>query len=320
MKQRKTTYKNVFLTLLAGTGTLVFNPSAAQAWEYWDNFTNRVNVIYNDAEKGARQFYDTTIDIAPSVFTEVTTPFLELTTPKIIRDAATDGIRSTGIEINKLGNSLDLNLVPNIGREHKIYIHNSTSKDYYILPSKNKDWIYGDMAIDLALWTASGGISSMSNIGQVANATKSFKDFVTAIQLINTARNLVQMPVTAGIGVHREEKIRGLREKVKEDEQKVRDFLGDKGVLIKPGETVNIYERWSPLRFLTGSDVASFWGASNRSLFIIDRDLMYTAHFNTNDDHSWIIQDDAVVRAEYGTWKQPQPNLGRYDFVSVATE
>lgn len=169
-----------------------------------------------------------------------------------------------------------------------IHIANSTSSTVRVIVAPNMDWMIADLVVGGALIVVDGVgvISTVSDIMKIWNAISFQLDAISQAF-------------------------------------KVKKLFDEKGLKIEPGQVLKVSEHdlANPLQYLSPSAWAALSGGSDMTLTIyVDSDdpkQMKLAQFNSNSDWSWIIQDNKVVRAKYGTLWQADEGEGSYDLKSV---
>ncbi|MGB5960790.1 MAG: hypothetical protein WBG73_09055 [Coleofasciculaceae cyanobacterium] len=211
----------------------------------------------------------------------------------------------------------------NVGVNHQIHVANDTSEEIYVLPAPNPDWVWGDLGFDIAtsiipsLFT--GGAATAAGVAKATTAVRSLTTFQTILKQIQLIWQMTSgiRTVASQVGiaynvykVGREE----LRDQARKAQFELKSFLQENAVSIPAGDYKRIFDRWSPTRFITLSDISSMFNSSNITLFVTNKSLSKIAKFNTNSDSSWILNGNEVVRAKYGSLWQEDRGAGFYRF------
>lgn len=205
---------------------------------------------------------------------------------------------------------------------HKIHIANDSSEDIFVLPVPNTDWIWADVAFDvastIAISVATAGTGTAAASG---NAVKSLSSLEKVIKIAKMIATATQVPRQIATWVNRGIQAYNVTEaeiidRAKKDLLKVTDFLVRDALKVKRNSYEEVFKEgvWSPTRYISPSGIGAAFGASNMTLFIINESLTRLVKFHTNGDYSWIVKDNEVVRAEYGRIWQESRKDGFYRF------
>ncbi len=179
-------------------------------------------------------------------------------------------------------------------RDNQLHVANHTGEDFYVLVSPNAEW---DIWDNLAQTIKEGAEAVKGARGKVSGISKAIKN-------INNARDTaLKAASTVQAGISKAADSVNLEGDISADE--ARQALGaiETGAfLIRPGEVLRVAEVAldKPNRYFTVSGWASISGADDVTLTIWSAKRARTVTFDTNSDHSWIIQEKDVVRAVYG--------------------
>ncbi|MCA3966636.1 hypothetical protein [Vibrio vulnificus] len=172
---------------------------------------------------------------------------------------------------------------------HTIHLANNSNQPIQCIVIPNKDWVLADVA-------TSAGMMALSGAG-----------------IVKTASDLVRIYKAAAMGSWSIDFAKGIA-KLFEENSKV----------VKPGEVDSVYSTSmaNPFDYLNPSKIGSlFHGVSNMTLLLRTEDGKHTCTFNTNDDLSWIVENDSngfvAVRAKYGKLWVSAPSDGKYEFNKV---
>ncbi|CAH6879356.1 hypothetical protein VCHA53O463_60005 [Vibrio chagasii] len=172
---------------------------------------------------------------------------------------------------------------------HTIHLANRSNQPMQCIVMPNKDWAIADIASSAAMMAFSG------------------------TGIISTASDLVRIYKTVAMGSWSVDFAKGIAKLFEED-----------GIVVKPGEVESVYSTSmaNPFAYLNPSKIGSlFHGVSDMTLLLRTADGKYTCTFNTNDDLSWIVENDSdgyvAVRAEYGHLWVSDPSDGKYEFDKV---
>jgi hypothetical protein len=220
--------------------------------------------------------------------------------------------------------------------DHQIHILNRSSEDIFVMPSPNPDWLWADVAFDVAFT----GVVSLIPGGTAVGVTKAVDSLSKLQRLIQTLKWLLsaisssryvgyaKAGAAAGTWVGRgllanKIDIAEAQKSAVQELENARVFLEKNGIRIKAGESTRVYKGSlkNPLRYLSPSGLsASVLESSNMSLFIINVSMSRSMNFNTNADHSWIVTNREVIRSKYGNIGEESRKDGAYRFSTGKSE
>ncbi|NOH61127.1 hypothetical protein [Vibrio sp. RE88] len=172
---------------------------------------------------------------------------------------------------------------------HTIHLANSSNQPIQCIVMPNTDWVLADVLTSAAMMAFSGA------------------------GIIKTSSDLIRIYKTAAMGSWSIDFAKGIAK-----------FFEENAMVVNPGEVESVYSTSmaNPFDYLNPSKVGSlFHGVSNMTLLLRTADGKYTCTFNTNDDLSWIVENESegyvAVRAKYGHLWVSDPSEGKYEFERV---
>lgn len=156
-----------------------------------------------------------------------------------------------------------------MGNNH-VHLANASLHTVKVLVSPNVDYVIADLFIGAAeiVLDGIGVISSVSDLMKIFKA-------------ISFQKDAVSFALT------------------------VKELFDKYGIEVKPDEVKEIssHALYNPLNYFTASGWAALLGGSDLTLTVMleGNDWMKMLQFNTNSDWSWIVHEDEVNRAVYGT-------------------
>ncbi|TRX37103.1 hypothetical protein [Flavobacterium restrictum] len=169
----------------------------------------------------------------------------------------------------------------------KIYISNNLEEDVYVIATKNTDWLLADIGFDTVSLAA-----SLATLNAPV-AINSLKTLWTAFSYIKTIGTATYFP--AGLAV------------------KIFDQLRPNAIQIPSHEFKDVTND-TVLKYISLSGLFSEFGASNKTLFIYTKNFQFSTTFNTNDNDSWIVMEQGVVKAKFGTLWQPEDKIYNFKY------
>ncbi|MBF4518763.1 hypothetical protein IRZ71_20605 [Flavobacterium sp. ANB] len=169
----------------------------------------------------------------------------------------------------------------------KIYISNNLREDVYVIATKNTDWLLADVGFDTISLAA-----SLATLNAPV-AINSLKTLWTAFSYIKTIGKATYFP--AGVAV------------------KIFDQLRPNAIKIPSHEFKEVTSD-TILKYTSISGIFSELGASNKTLFIYTKNFQFSTTFNTNDNDSWIVMEQGVVKAKFGTLWQPEDKIYTFKY------
>lgn len=170
---------------------------------------------------------------------------------------------------------------------HEIHVANSTNEELIVMVAPNPDFAIGDIVGSVVQLLASAA-ATVVTLGGAAPTT--FAAFFSCI-------NLIRGGISSGLNLF--------------------DVLKQSGgITIAPGQVTEVFTRGmaNPFKYLNASQWGTLFGASDMMLAITNKSLTRQVVFNTNSDYSWIVTQNQVVRAKYGSLWQQDPGSGSYPF------
>lgn len=228
-----------------------------------------------------------------------------------------------------------------INNGNTIHIHNRASFGVHVVAVPNSAWVKAD--ITCAMFTLVNGLptaitavtqaKSLFDIGRLYTLAK------TSYKLISKARQQNSMVSSNRL----------LQDALDQNGTRIENFkasLSAGGQLLPSGETMKVSEKailsgvlfvaevfWSigtlfkqPLSksfqqvcdaigVATPSKLAAMLSdVADMTILVVSDDFEHVCVFNSNSDDSWIVCEDTIVRAKYGTLTVPAPELGKHIF------
>ena len=194
---------------------------------------------------------------------------------------------------------------------NQIHVANNTSEDVYVFVTPNKDWAWGDLGFSIATSIATLGVGSVSVVNSVSTLSKLMNIVKLVIKVASYGAKVYKLADNITLELT-QEKI----EEARKIKQEIIDFLEKEAVKIPSKEfrQVDEVKNYNPLRMITPSGWGALFGASDVTLFITTSSLSHQVMFNTNSDFSWVVYQNEIVRAKYGTVWTPSREDGFYRF------
>lgn len=237
-----------------------------------------------------------------------------------------------------------------INAKNTIHIANKSSKNIMVMATNNKDWIPADIgfsfvksAVISAISGGSGGAAATAEkISYLSKVIKTVKDLYgiysklqkiyKVLDAVNKKQMETQMhyiqklfkdscisiPVNEYKAVNQKNisPFEGIKPLIpKEYENTIADIAGKdwgkyaNAATLIPQIASNIWTNIDPSIFLSQLSITG-----DITLFIATDDFKKIASFNTNSDHSWIVTDNEIVRAKYGTITEESRSDGWHFF------
>ncbi|MEV6906928.1 hypothetical protein [Amycolatopsis sp. NPDC051071] len=216
----------------------------------------------------------------------------------------TQNIELTEEEILALESGKDLS---NVDTEYAapmsrtVHLANNCDWDDKVIIGLSMEWKIIDFMVEVGslvdtyveLAKECGGILNLSK------TLRSVRDLVNAVQAC--------IKIVQGI-VQANQKARELAAKFLET------FYSQHTFTVESGVYKAVYNTgWK--QYFTPSGFASLMGAKTLQMVITDGKKVRYVEFRTNNDHSWITNEDEVVRAKYGTIWQGDPGKGKHEWL-----
>lgn len=202
-------------------------------------------------------------------------------------------------------------------KDHKIYVLNRLDEAIYVIPTPNSSYQIADAAIStvtaVAFTVATWGAGSGAAVGAAAKVALTAARIAQVVTVISSLRRLAAIGTSFMDAADRKQ--------AESDIEEIKHHVRKLGMRIGAGECgrVNDETLLNPLNYLGASAWAALAGCSDYSLLIIDESMKRAVRFDTNSDHSWIVEPKRVVRARYGTTTEPSPADGSFFFPNVPT-
>jgi hypothetical protein len=168
-----------------------------------------------------------------------------------------------------------------------VYIANGLNQDVYVIPSQKPEWMLADLGFNVALLMM-GLIELKSAIG-----------LADLPQTVRTVDNLWQFAtVLIDLGIKR---VYPLANRVKVIADQMMDQFRAVSLKVPAGQCVDVLNlsSFSNYTSLSGN-FSQFLNVSTFHILAVTDDGKNVAFGNTGSDHSWIIQEDRMVRSLYG--------------------
>ena len=232
-----------------------------------------------------------------------------------------------------------------INKSNIIHIHNKSGKNILVIATENKDWVMGDIGFSLlksAVLTAvaggSAGVQTVEKIGDLSRAIKTIKDLYGIFSKLQKiykgldafSQKGMEKNINEVQKLFRECSIKLLPNETKVVNEKIMSpFEGIKPLMpsgfennlesslgqgwgttlnqatLVPQVAYNVWKNLEPSKLL-----ASLSDVGDITLLIATDDFSRITTFNTNSDHSWIVTENKIVRAKYGTTEQEDEDSG----------
>ncbi|XHX75707.1 MAG: hypothetical protein RBJ76_00350 (plasmid) [Stenomitos frigidus ULC029] len=196
----------------------------------------------------------------------------------------------------------------------RIHVFNKSSEALYVLPVPNSDWVWADIGFVIAssipLAVATAGTGTAAAATATVRSLSTFKKLVEVAKWISQATKIPR-DINTWAG-----KASGLKElgetqlknNALQDLTQAKAFIQRDAVRIEPGSYEEVFKKFAPSGYMSPSGISAAFGAADMTLFIIfESSLDYESNsrkgmvtFNTNNDQSWIVKENEVVRAKYG--------------------
>ncbi|CAI2768717.1 hypothetical protein [Flavobacterium collinsii] len=169
----------------------------------------------------------------------------------------------------------------------KIYISNDIEKEVYVIATKNTDWMLADIGFDTATLAA-----SLATLDAPV-AINSLKSLWTAFSYIKTIGNTAYLPAKTAVEIF--------------------DQLRPNAIKIAPHESKEVTSD-TILKYSSISGILSELAASDKTLFIYTENFEFNTTFNTNDNDSWIVMEQGVVKAKFGKLWEPKDKTYNFKY------
>jgi hypothetical protein len=176
--------------------------------------------------------------------------------------------------------------IQGLSKDNKVHIANQTGMFVRVIVVPNKDYIIGDMVATIATSIASAIATDGASLGEIPAEIKSFSDLMKLINLVKTMGSMGGMMYKEG---------------------ELCELFNKTTIKIPPFKVENVLKKelYNPLDYLGPSGWAAIFGGKDVTLAIIlwndaSNKVLEITHFNTNSDHSWLVDGSGVHRVKYG--------------------
>jgi hypothetical protein len=183
-----------------------------------------------------------------------------------------------------------------LSKNHKVHIANQSGHEVRVIVAPNKDYVIGEIATAVATTIASAIITDGASLGAIPAEIKTFSDLMKLLKLVKTL-------ASCGSVIY--------------NEARLYELVDRNTIAIPNGEVKNVLAKTllNPLdycgptgwaRIFGGREVmvgVMTWDKASKSVGLV-RDV---THFNTNSDHSWLVDGRGVHRVKYGHLWVVQP-------------
>ncbi|GAU71515.1 hypothetical protein SSP35_43_00190, partial [Streptomyces sp. NBRC 110611] len=206
-----------------------------------------------------------------------------------------------------------------------------TDTPVYVVAFKDPTWVVADTVVELAtsvgLAVASGGTAAGQTVKGAVQAAENLKKVVDSVRTGKSISDVLKVVRETWALVKSIKKAADASAKVKDAVDKAKEALEklkEKTLKVEPWHCANIVKEGYD-RFLKVSGYAELLGAKTVKLFIFREGggaALQHVEFSTNNDHSWVVEKDFVVRAKYGTLTQSRRGCGElvYKFSAEKSE
>lgn len=237
-----------------------------------------------------------------------------------------------------------------ISSRNVINIANQSNYDILVIASPNKDWLPADVAfsfvksavLSAATSGAATGVGTVEKLSSLSKAIKSAKDLYSTFSKLQKLYRTMDAVSKKHFETKQENVLKLLRvcaikipkrshmavnDKVLNPFEGVKPMIPDNFVetakslssnktvhdlalLLKDASVIpqianNMMNILDPSMFMSVfSDVGDI------TLFVARSDFSRVSTFNSNSNHSWIVKDDEIVRARYGTIQEEDKSAG----------
>lgn len=169
--------------------------------------------------------------------------------------------------------------------DNNIYIHNNTSEQLMVMVTPNPDWAVADITSTIVQVLGSGGLVAFKLAGAPSTISALF-----------SVLNMIRCGISSPLGLAK--------------------VLQENSIKVDPGQTQLVSSRGlaNPFSYLNPSQWGALCGGSDLAIAVTNQSLTRQAVFNTNSDWSWIVDQNQIVRATYGTTTQENSGAGFYPF------
>lgn len=201
-------------------------------------------------------------------------------------------------------------------KDHQIHVHNTTSEPFYVAIAPNSDWETIDLGVEAvgALGSITSGALNLpgkfKTFDSIAKGAANLKDYIKLLSGLSIAWNEIKLARAAYKTNEVTRRNDAFKKQLEGQREAVTAFLRRKCEIVAPGQTRRVAKMNLPDKYFSVRGIAGLLGASDVTIFVVSESLDRVLNFNSNSDHSWIIQDDEVVRARFGTLQEPSRDDG----------
>ena len=228
-----------------------------------------------------------------------------------------------------------------ISKGNTIHLHNSASYGVHVIAVPNSAWIKAD--ITYSMFTLVNGLPSAINTVMQA---KSLFDIARLYVLATTSYKLFSKPLQHMRMLSSNQVLQDALARNRARIDGIQTSLREGGQLLQRGKTVALTDKailsgvlfmaevlWDNTKLFkqplsrsfqqvcdavgvaTPSKLAAMLSdVADTTILVVSEDFTRVCAFNSNSDHSWIVQEDRIVRAKYGELDVPAPELGMHIF------
>lgn len=202
----------------------------------------------------------------------------------------------------------------------KINVTNKLSEDIYVLVTPNIDWQAAEVAsTTIQIATGIGAIKvfkALTKLKKIESWIK-FKDFLSLSSNVIQVKNTISTEIE---NAAKEVKDTVKKEGTKIDSKKSKVVYKENTVSLNPADYLN-KDPYSPKeisralggygKIFTSSEVVQF---KHMSIIIMNSNLTKIITFHSNENWSWIVTEDGVVRQDPNNSSQENKGLGFFEW------
>ena len=224
-----------------------------------------------------------------------------------------------------------------ISKGNTIHLHNNASYGVHVIAVPNSAWVKAD--ISYSMFTLVNGLPSAINAVMQAKSlfdiARLYVLATTSYKLFSKGRQHVRM-------LSSDRMLQDALERNQARIEGIQASLREGGQLLQPGKAIALSDKailsgvlfmaevlWDMTKLFKQAPSKSFQqvcdavglatpgklaamlsDVADTTLLVVSEDFTRVCAFNSNSDHSWIVQEDRIVRAKHGELNVPAPELG----------